>query len=182
MTRMRPYGVSDGTVVQCSSCERRTSNQTEPITTRTSMDAERFEAAYRRIWRALQRPGEPGLSAHARRLLHHVPSSGAISLTALAEHLQLPKSSTSVLVKALADRGLVTRARDTEDERRLRIALTDEGRRRLAGDTLLAPEALARALAELPERTREELLAGIEELAGVSERLAGPSGAERSGR
>jgi DNA-binding MarR family transcriptional regulator len=145
------------------------------------MDAERFEAAYRRIWGALQRPGEPGLSAHARRLLHHVPAGGVISLTVLAEHLRLPKSSTSVLVKALAERGLVTRARDTEDERRLRIALTDEGRRRLAGDTLLAPEALARALAGLPRRTREELLAGLEELARLSERLAGAPDAGRGG-
>jgi DNA-binding MarR family transcriptional regulator len=136
------------------------------------MDAERFEAAYRTIWGALRRPGEPGLSAHARRLLRHVPSGGATSLTALAERLQLPKSTTSVLVKALADRGLVTRARDTEDERRLRIALTDEGRRRLAGDTLLAPEPLARALAALPERTREDLLSGLEELARASEQLA----------
>jgi DNA-binding MarR family transcriptional regulator len=144
-----------------------------------SMDTERFEAAYRSIWGALRTPVEPGLSAHARRLLRHLPASGAISLTALAERLQLPKSSTSVLVKALAEQGLVTRARDQTDERRLRIGSTEEGRRLLAGDTLLAPEALARALAELPEPTREALLAGLEELARASERLAGRPAAER---
>jgi DNA-binding MarR family transcriptional regulator len=143
------------------------------------MEAERFEAAYRRIWGALRTPGRSGLSPHALRLLRHLPSGAAISLTALAERLQLPKSSTSVLVKALAEQGLVTRARDEADERRLRIALTDEGRRLLAGDTLLAPEPLARALAELPERTREALLAGLEELAQASERLAGPPAAKR---
>jgi MarR family transcriptional regulator, organic hydroperoxide resistance regulator len=172
MTGMRRYGVANGTVAQCSSCERRTSHQAEPITTRTNMEAERFEAAYRRIWAALRRTGEPGLPTHARRLLRHLPSSGATSLTALAEHLQLPKSTTSVLVKALADRGLLTRARDPEDERRLRIALTEEGRRRLAGDTLLAPEPLARALAALPQQTREDLLSGLEALAHASEQLA----------
>jgi DNA-binding MarR family transcriptional regulator len=176
MTWMRRYEVANGTVQQYSSCERRTPHQVEPITTRTNMDAERFEAAYRRIWAALRQPGEPGLSAHARRLLRHVPSSGATSLTALAEHLELPKSTTSVLVKGLADRGLVTRARDTEDERRLRIALTDEGRRRLAGDTLLAPGPLARALAALPEATREDLLAALEQLAQASEQVATPRG------
>jgi len=146
------------------------------------MDAERFEAAYRRIWGALRTPGEPGLSSHARRLLRLVPAGGAISLTALAERLQLPKSSTSVLVKSLAEKGLVTRARDEADERRLRIGLTDEGRRRLADDTLLAPEALARALAELPERTREALLAGLEELARVSDGLAAPPATRRPRR
>src|SRR5437762_776549 len=86
-------------------------------------------------------------SVPARRLLHHVPPGDAISLTALAEELHLPKSTTSVLVKKLADQGLVTRARDQDDERRLRIALTEQGRLQLAADTLLAPEALARALA-----------------------------------
>jgi DNA-binding MarR family transcriptional regulator len=73
----------------------------------------------------------------------------------------------------------VTRARDQEDERRLRIALTDEGRRRLAADTLLAPEALARALAQLPPRTREGLLDGLEQLAQAGEGLAGRAGGER---
>jgi DNA-binding MarR family transcriptional regulator len=146
------------------------------------MDAERFEAAYRRVLGALRRSGEPGLSQHARRLLHQVPVGGAISLTSLAEHLNLPKSTTSVLVKKLADKGLVTRARDQADERRLRIALTDQGRLRLAADTVLAPEPLAQALAELPQRTREALLEGLEQLAQVSEGLAGPSGAGRPWR
>ncbi len=85
-----------------------------------------------------------------------------------------------MLVKALADRGLVTRARDTEDERRLRIALTDEGRRRLAGDTLLAPEPLARALAALPDQTKEDLLSSLEELAQASEQAANPPSARHS--
>ncbi|HEY2959489.1 MAG TPA: MarR family transcriptional regulator [Actinomycetota bacterium] len=143
------------------------------------MDAERFEAAYRRVLGALRRPGEPGVSQHARRLLHHLPPGGAVSLTALAEQLHLPKSTTSVLVKKLADEGLVTRARDQDDERRLRIALTDQGRQRVVDDTLLAPEALARALAELPARTREALVDGLEQLAQAGEELAGRSGAER---
>jgi DNA-binding MarR family transcriptional regulator len=137
------------------------------------MDAERFEAAYRRVLGALRRPGEPGLSQHARRLLHHVPPGDAVSLTALAEELHLPKSTTSVLVKKLADQGLVTRARDQDDERRLRIALTEQGRLQLAADTLLAPEALARALAELPAPTRTALLEGLEQLAQLGEGLAG---------
>jgi DNA-binding MarR family transcriptional regulator len=145
------------------------------------MDADRFEAAYRRLWRALQRPGDPGLSDHALQVLYQVPANGSISLTRLAEGLQLPKSSASVLVKALADKGLLSRARDQADERKLRIALTGQGQAVLAADTMLAPDRLARALAALPDATRQALLAGLEELAGVSERLTDPPGGADAG-
>jgi DNA-binding MarR family transcriptional regulator len=131
--------------------------------------AERFEELYRRIWGALNRPDDPDLSQHARQLLHHVPATGAVSLTALAEHLALPKSTASVLIKELARRGFVHRARDSEDERRLAIALTDQGRARLAADTVLDPQPLAAALAQLTPQARAALLAGLEQLADAAE-------------
>jgi len=133
-------------------------------------DSERFETAYRRIWAALSSDDEPGFSHHARQVLHHVPASGGISLTELATHLHLPKSTTSVLVKELASQRLVSRARDAADERRLAIVLTDQGRHRVEADTVLAGDRLAAALARLPEATRSALLAGIEELAAAGER------------
>ena len=48
-------------------------------------------------------------------------------MTALAEHLALPKSTASVVVKDLERRGFVRRARDERDERRLAIVLSDAG-------------------------------------------------------
>src|SRR2546430_7249713 len=98
---------------------------------------EQCELLYRRIWGALNRPDEPDLSQHERQLLHHVPADGAVSLGWLAEHLGLPKSTASVLVKSLGQRGFVERARDSDDERRLAIALTGDGRARVAADTVL---------------------------------------------
>jgi DNA-binding MarR family transcriptional regulator len=137
-----------------------------------SSEAERFEAAYRRVWGAMHRGDDPDLSQHERQLLHHVPASGGVALTALAAHLALPKSTASVLVKDLARRGFVRRARDRADERRLAIVLTAKGQRRVAADKVLEPAALARALADLPERRRAALLTGIEALAEAGERLA----------
>jgi DNA-binding MarR family transcriptional regulator len=131
--------------------------------------AERFEELYRRIWGALNRPDDPDLSQHARQLLHHVPAEGAVSLTSLAEHLALPKSTASVLIKDLAGRGLVHRARDSDDERRLAIALTDQGRARLAADTVLDPRPLAAALARLTPEVRTALLDGLAQLADAAE-------------
>src|SRR3982750_1229296 len=116
--------------------------------------SEHFESLYRRIWGAPNRPDAPDLSQHERQLLHHVPVAGAVSLTWLAEHLGLPKSTASTVVKSLGQRGFVERARDPEDERRLAIALTERGRDRLAEDTVLDPAGLRSALAALPPQVR----------------------------
>ena len=131
--------------------------------------SEHFESLYRRIWGALNRPDAPDLSQHERQLLHHVPVDGAVSLTWLAEHLGLPKSTTSMVVKSLGQRGFVERARDPQDERRLAIALTEQGQARLAEDTVLDPARLRAALAKLPPEVRAALLDGLEQLAAAAE-------------
>jgi DNA-binding MarR family transcriptional regulator len=137
-----------------------------------SSDSERFERAYRRVWGALHRGDDPELSQHERQLLHHVPTEGGIALNALAAHLALPKSTASVVVKDLERRGFVKRARDERDERRLAIVLSDAGAARVRADTVLEPDRLARALAELPEPVRAQLLSHFEALADAGERLS----------
>lgn len=134
-----------------------------------SSDSERFEQLYRRLWGALNRPDEPGLSQHERQVLHHVTPADGVALTWLAGHLGLPKSTTSVLVKSLAARGYVERARDPRDERRLAIRLTAKGRRTVEQDTVLRPDALAEAMARLDAPTRAGLLRGLEQLAEAAE-------------
>jgi MarR family transcriptional regulator, lower aerobic nicotinate degradation pathway regulator len=118
---------------------------------------------------ALHKSDDPDLSQHERQFLHHVPARGAVSLTELARHLALPKSSASVLVKSLARRGFLARARDEADERRLRIELTAKGRARVKQDTVLEPRRLAAALARLPAAQRAQLLEALEALAQASE-------------
>jgi DNA-binding MarR family transcriptional regulator len=66
----------------------------------------------------------------------------------------------------------VRRRRDSRDERRLAIVLTAEGQRRVATDTVLEPDRLARALAALPEARRIALLDAVEELAETAERTS----------
>jgi DNA-binding MarR family transcriptional regulator len=136
-----------------------------------SSSAERFEAAYRRIWAALNRPDEPDLSQHERQLLHHIPARGGVGLTWLARHLLLPKSSASVLIKSLERRGFVTRRRNAADERRLLIGLTATGRKRVADDSVLEPDKLALALEGVAETTRRALIRGMEELAARAEEV-----------
>ncbi|HLJ03560.1 MAG TPA: MarR family transcriptional regulator [Solirubrobacteraceae bacterium] len=137
-----------------------------------SSDSEQFECLYRRLWGALHKPDDPDLSQHERMLLHHVPDRGAIALTELARHLALPKSSASVVVKDLARRGFLTRTRDPEDERRLRIELTSAGRERVQADTVLEPARLASAFGRLDADQRAELLATMGALADAAEGLS----------
>jgi DNA-binding MarR family transcriptional regulator len=132
-------------------------------------ESERFERAYRRIWAALNRADDPDLSQHERQLLHHVPANGGVALTWLAGHLGLPKSTTSVLLKDLERRGFVRRLRDTDDERRLAVVLSPEGRRRVERDTVLDPTRLTSALEQLPAPDRVALLTGLERLAAEAE-------------
>lgn len=139
-------------------------------TTMNSSEPERFEALYRRIWGALNRQDDPDLSQHERQVLHHVVPTAGVALTWLAGHLGLPKSTTSVLVKSLAARGYVERARDPEDERRLAIRLTEKGRRTVERDTVLRPDALANAMATLTAEERAGLLTGLARLADAAER------------
>ena len=134
-----------------------------------SSDSERFESLYRRLWGALNRSDDADLSQHERQVLHHLLPHDSVPLTWLADHLGLPKSTMSVMIKSLAARGFVRRERDAGDERRLAITLTDEGRQRVARDTVLRPDDLAAALARLDADTTAALLHGLERLADAAE-------------
>jgi MarR family transcriptional regulator, organic hydroperoxide resistance regulator len=136
-----------------------------------SSSQEQFDHLYSRIWAALHKPDDPDLTQHERQFLHHIPLTGSASLTELARHLGLPKSSASVIVKSLAQRGFLTRERELADERRLRIELTAEGRARVQGDTVLEPTRTAAALDCLSDRRRAALLRALEALARAAEEL-----------
>ena len=127
---------------------------------------ERFQDAFARVWLHLRRGDDPDLSEHERQLLHHIPARvPGVTLGEVADHLALPRSSASVLVKDLARRGFVRRARDRRDERRLALLLTAEGARRVAADSVLDPDRLDAALAALPAAERGALVEALERLA-----------------
>jgi len=90
---------------------------------------------------------------------------GGSTIGRLAEHLFIQPHSAVGLVDRLVERGLVERARGSDDRRQVRVRLTDEGAERLkrltdahraelreTGPLLLA--ALAKAINSDPTRTR----------------------------
>jgi DNA-binding MarR family transcriptional regulator len=145
-----------------------------------SSASERFQDAFARVWLHLRRGDDPDLSEHERQLLHHIPAAApGVTLGEVADHLALPRSSASVLVKDLAQRGFVRRARDRADERRLALLLTAEGARRVAADSVLDPERLDAALAALAPAERAALVDALERLAAAGA-AAGSAPAPRS--
>jgi DNA-binding MarR family transcriptional regulator len=138
-----------------------------------SSHSRQFEELYRRLWAALHRGDEAeGLGQHERALLAHVGSG--VSLTWLARHLLLAKSTASVLVKDLERRGYLRRERDPGDERRLRITLTPAGERAVAADTVLEPAGLAAAMETLEPAERTRLLALLDRLVRAAETAREP--------
>lgn len=87
------------------------------------------------------------------------------TVTALGKRLRLDSGTLTPLLKRLELQGLVTRLRDTDDERRVLVAATAAG---LALETRAAQWLQANAGQRLPElsvqRLREDLLALLEVL------------------
>lgn len=73
-----------------------------------------------------------------------------ITVKALGDKLFLDSGTITPLVKRLEGRGLLRRQRDDEDERLVRIFLTDEGRG-LRAKALSVPLAVSTALGGSPE-------------------------------
>lgn len=67
------------------------------------------------------------------------------SVGGLAERLALEPSTITPLAKRLEAAGLVTRTRDPDDERQVRVRLTELGRTRWAETGCLAPILIARS-------------------------------------
>lgn len=103
------------------------------------------------------------------RLLDELAHRDGVSASALATTLGLDPSHLSRLVAGLERRGLVLRARDRDDARRVSLALTGAGRRvyieldrqaRAAAERTLAP------LSDGEQRRLAEAMATIERLVG----------------
>lgn len=83
---------------------------------------------------------------HTLAALAAVPTQ---SLSELAERRLCDKANVSGLIDKLVDAGLVHRARDPADGRRIALSLTAEGHKLLARATHVRTEALLHALAPL---------------------------------
>ncbi|MGP3958560.1 MarR family winged helix-turn-helix transcriptional regulator [Nonomuraea sp. 3N208] len=124
-----------------------------------------YPAVYRRF-KASRRPIAAGLTARMHAVLAHLLAAGPLTLSELAEHLQLSKAATTELVTRVEERGLVSRIRDERDRRRVFVWVTDEGRAAAAAAAprVLEEDLLAQAVRKMTLREREGLVAGLRAL------------------
>jgi DNA-binding MarR family transcriptional regulator len=92
----------------------------------------------------------PDLSVPQFRTLAFLGRHQGASLSDVAEHIGLTRPSASKLIDGLVVRSLVSRKGSSVDRRRVRLALTNQGRVTLRAARAAAQEDLAGRVAALP--------------------------------
>lgn len=96
---------------------------------------------------------------------------GPMPMGGLAEALDVSQASATGIVDRMEQRGLVERRRIDDDRRVVRVALTDEGRRLIAGMAAERREHLAAMLETLTDAELEGFLLGTRALHRARARL-----------
>lgn len=93
---------------------------------------------------------------------------GPCSLTALAHANGRDKTTVSRMVDRLEDKGIVKRARDHENRRKVQIALSPVGERRFQALAVIAGAKLVQALSDVDE---SDLNVSLRVMAQIEENL-----------
>lgn len=76
--------------------------------------------------------GNTGMTYPKFVVLSALEEGGSLTVSELSKHAAMESSTLSPLLKRMADYGVLTRVRSSEDERRVIIELTDMGREAVA--------------------------------------------------
>jgi DNA-binding MarR family transcriptional regulator len=110
--------------------------------------------------------GGPEVSAAQLRTLIHLTQYGPQTMGELAEGMQITMASATGLVKPLVQMGYVTRSRDANDQRVVRVGLSP-GAQRLAGEILAdGRRQVEAALLGMDDEACRDFLEGLERLVG----------------
>jgi DNA-binding MarR family transcriptional regulator len=126
-------------------------------------DAAAFASLFRALYLTFHRRDGPrsGLTGASRAVLNHLAHTGPLTIGEAAVHLDRAQSVVSEIVDGLERRGLLLRDRDPADRRRTFVWLTPAGIEALRRDAeVLSEDALAVAMARLPDADRAALLSG----------------------
>lgn len=105
-----------------------------------------------------------GVSGSQLWLLHEIAHTPGLGVSELAGRLSIHQSTCSQLVDKLEARGLISKTRKAEDQRRVGLQLTDQAAEVLATAPGPVEGILPRALQGLPDETLERLHLGLSEV------------------
>jgi DNA-binding MarR family transcriptional regulator len=109
--------------------------------------------------------GGNAVSEHQASVLDHLHATRAITLSKLAEHMGVGRSTMSITVARLVRAGYIQRRRDKNDARCVGLTLTATGVRVKEQNTVLEPDSLREMFRLMPAGELETALEGIECLA-----------------
>ena len=121
-------------------------------------------AAIRLLRMVRREDRQTGISPPRLSALSVLVFGGPMSLAALAEAEEVKAPTMSRIVEGLVGDGLATREPDPDNRRKVRIAATEEGRRRLVAGRERRGRALRERLQQLAESEQRALARGLEVL------------------
>jgi DNA-binding MarR family transcriptional regulator len=122
-----------------------------------------FLACHRRHIRDDERG--KAVTEHQASVLDHLHATRPTTLSKLAEHMGVSRSTMSITVARLVRDGYVARRRDHSDARCVGLLLTRAGERIKEQNTILDPDLLREMFRLIPAAELETSLQGIERLA-----------------
>jgi DNA-binding MarR family transcriptional regulator len=128
---------------------------------------EAYPAIFLACHRQHVREDEAGnaVTEHQASVLDHLHATRPTTLSKLAEHMGVSRSTMSITVARLVRGGYITRDRDKNDARRVGLTLTLVGARIKEQNTVLEPELMREMFRLMPAGELETALQGIECLA-----------------
>jgi len=132
---------------------------------------ERLLAAYPTIYLACHRDhtrtdeeGNP-LTEKQSSVLDHLDAARPTTLSKLAEHMGVGRSTMSTTVTRLVRAGYIARKPGTQDRRTAGLTLTPSGKRIKAENTVLNPQLVRQMFRLMQPAEADRALAGMESLA-----------------
>lgn len=104
---------------------------------------------------------DPPLASREFAALHLLQTTGPLRVIDVGELLRMDKSTTSRVVRAMLDRGLLDRARHPTDGRAFLVELTEVGRRAVEDAVSARELTLVAVLAQWDDQARTDLLAAL---------------------
>jgi len=101
--------------------------------------------------------------------LYSLRREEGLTLSALADRVNLGISTVNGIVDRLEDKGLITRTRSQSDRRRVELNITEEGRDVSRSAPALLQDRLAASMRELPELEQAAIALSLERVAELME-------------
>jgi DNA-binding MarR family transcriptional regulator len=126
-------------------------------------------AHHRHRWAA--RCQAHGLSIIGFQVLALLEMHGGMPMTRLADELGVALPNATGIVGRLVERGIVARADDATDRRRVLVTLTDAGHRVIGEMEAGRRERMSRLFSQLNEEQQQRLLQSVKDLHAAATRL-----------